>query len=189
MPDGNMIPESGFMWSGFWSREAIPIPQHPFLRKKKLSEMPKVDGPVRSPGGFFFRARLYRVQFFIDQIKEGDPGGLVIATSPYQAVAAIFRDDETNRVALSWHKVDNIARQLFITLAGVMHDFEAAEDYHRPELLYYLDPIGYDIEDAMEKGVVKVTHITSESMLLDIEKDGYLPYNSLSDDYVVEDYI
>lgn len=188
-PDGNLAPQKGYMWSAYWSQTVIPIPKLSFPKMKKLNEMPLVDEAIKEPGGFFFPAHLYRVQFLIDQIVKGDPGGLVVATSPYQAVGAFFRDNESNRVALSWHNVDNIVRQLFITHAALLFDFKEADGYYRPELLYYLDPIAYNIELAIHKGLVRITRITSKSMLLDSEKGGYLPYNSQTDDYEVEDYI
>jgi len=70
----------------------------------------------------------------------------------------------------------------------IMEDFEARYGYERSELIYYLDPIGADIEGAIDKGWVKVTHITRESMLSANETE-YLPFNSESDDYYAEKYI
>ena len=161
----------------------------PNLPKIPLSKMPVVDGPVRGPGGFFSSVGLYRVQFKIEAIEANDPGGLVAATDPYQAVAALFRNDDSRRLCLSWHSGGNVLWNMFGQYSSIMGDFEARYGYEREELLYYLDPIGADIKGAIEKGLVKVEKITHKSMLSKEELDGILPYNTQSDDHYAEDYI
>ena len=170
---------------------------------KPLSQMPRVEGPVSGPGGFFTSVGLYRVQFFLKTFDHRSPGVLVAASGPVNAIAALFRDIQTQTISLSWHNPSLQTEQIrprndlqsilyegsgeLEASSAIYEDLDIGD--YTPILTADSDVVGLDIYSAMPKGLVRVTQITSRAQLSKAERSGYLPFNTTSDDDYAEAYI
>jgi len=183
--------------------------------KIPLERMPKVEGKVDGPGGFFSSVAAYRVQARIPAFEKNDPGVIVAASSPEHAVGALFRDFDTATISLTTHYTDrkyfwDEGKKTYVDDPDDprLHDMAFAhprnqiqvivcqghvefkgDEFSHTQVLKQLDEIAKNIPKAIASRRVVVKKITSESELTDWERDDYLPYNSNSDDHYVQDYI
>ena len=217
-PTGKLSPAAGYTWVDAKAANDFRVkkkPAAPAIRRKALSQMPQVAGPISKPGGMFSNIGVYRVRFCTKAFFSDDDGLLVAGTSPEHAVGGLFRDKKTGTISLSWHYterrfywrngnkyfVDNVRNSNLSDAMAWAHsrnDLQAllsdgqvdfVDPYDATDAILQLDPIGNDIPGAIRKGWVKVSKITSRSQLRSAERDGYLPFNASNDNYCAHQYI